>query len=286
MANAQFKDATGATKYRKATGAGTDIDPFILDNTISAIAAGDNNIGNVDLASAIPAGTNNIGDVDVLSIAAGDNNIGNVDIASIAAGDNNIGNVDLASAIPAGTNNIGDVDVLTLPGVKGSVAHDGADADAPVKVGAKAIAHGTNPTAVAAADVTDLYANRAGVLFTIGGHPNQLTLAAAYTAAQTDTAIITAAGGAKIVVTGIEVTADKANTVDVGFYIGFHATTTPTTTGVVAAHPGLAAGSGLVKGNGGGILGVGGDGDDLRITSEVPTTGSIRVVVTYFTIES
>ena len=53
--------------------------------------------------------------VDV--IAAGDNNIGNVDVASIAAGDNNIGNVDVVTlpALPAGTNNIGDVDVLSLP---------------------------------------------------------------------------------------------------------------------------------------------------------------------------
>jgi hypothetical protein len=64
----------------------------------------------------LAAGTNNIGDVDVLSIAAGDNNIGNVDIASIAAGDNNIGNVDVVSlpALAAGTNNIGDVDVLSV----------------------------------------------------------------------------------------------------------------------------------------------------------------------------
>jgi len=49
------------------------------------------------------------------ALPAGNNNIGDVDVASIAAGDNNIGNVDLASSIPAGTNNIGDVDVLTLP---------------------------------------------------------------------------------------------------------------------------------------------------------------------------
>jgi hypothetical protein len=55
--------------------------------------------------------------VDVVTLpalAAGTNNIGDVDVASIAAGDNNIGNVDLASAIPAGTNNIGDVDVLSI----------------------------------------------------------------------------------------------------------------------------------------------------------------------------
>ena len=52
---------------------------------VGSIAAGDNNIGNVDIASAIPAGTNNIGDVDVASIAAGDNNIGNVDIVTVPA---------------------------------------------------------------------------------------------------------------------------------------------------------------------------------------------------------
>jgi hypothetical protein len=73
----------------------------------------------------LAAGTNNIGDVDIASIAAGDNNIGNVDVASIAAGDNNIGNVDIASALPAGTNaigklaansgvDIGDVDVTSI----------------------------------------------------------------------------------------------------------------------------------------------------------------------------
>lgn len=37
---------------------------------VGSIAAGDNNIGNVDLASAIPAGNNNIGDVDVLTVNA------------------------------------------------------------------------------------------------------------------------------------------------------------------------------------------------------------------------
>jgi hypothetical protein len=45
------------------------------------------------------------------NLAAGTNNIGDVDILSIAAGDNNIGNVDLASAIPAGANKIGGVDL-------------------------------------------------------------------------------------------------------------------------------------------------------------------------------
>lgn len=168
----------------------------------------------------------------------------------------------------------------------GDVAHDAADSGNPVKAGAKAIAHGTNPTAVAAADRTDLYANRAGIPFVIGGHPNIVTIEAAYTAAQTDTSIVSVAGGLKIVVTQLQFTADNANTVDVGFRVGFGAANTPTTTGVVLTHPGVAAGSGVSRGDGSGILGVGADGEDLRITSEVPTTGSVRVLVSYYTIES
>lgn len=168
----------------------------------------------------------------------------------------------------------------------GDVAHDGIDSGNPLKVGAKAIAHGTNPTAVAAADRTDLYANRHGVLFTMGGHPNALTLRANYDAAQTDTAIVTVGAGAKIAVTRLTVCADNANTADVSVVIGFAAANTPTTTGVVGAHPGIDAGSGFTFGNGGGILGVGADGEDLRITSSAPTDGSIDVIVTYFTIES
>ena len=73
---------------------------------------------------------------------------------------------------------------------------------------------------------------------------------------------------------------------DVSVLIGFAAATTPTGTGVVLSHPGIAAGSGVVEGSGAGMLGVGADGEDLRITSEVPTTGSIDVVVSYYTIES
>ena len=45
---------------------------------------------DVNVATAIPAGNNNIGDVDVASIAAGDNNIGNVDIVSLPASTNTL----------------------------------------------------------------------------------------------------------------------------------------------------------------------------------------------------
>lgn len=169
--------------------------------------------------------------------------------------------------------------------VAGNVAHDAVDAGGPVKVGARAVAVGASPAAVAAGDRTDLIANRHGVPYVMGGHPNIVSLEAAYTAATTNEPIITVGAGVRIVVTQIQVTADNANTVDVGVRIGFGATTTPTTTGVVLSHPGIAPGSGVSRGDGSGILGIGADGEDLRITSEVPTTGSIRVVVSYYTLE-
>lgn len=137
-ANADASVAAGAAgsisaKLRRATQGLEDLKTGVVlaagtnnigDVDVLSIAAGDNNIGNVDVVTlpALPAGTNNIGDVDVLTlpaIPAGTNNIGDVDVLSIAAGDNNIGNVDVVTlpALVAGTANIGDVDVLTLPAI-------------------------------------------------------------------------------------------------------------------------------------------------------------------------
>ena len=115
------------------------------------------------------------------------------------------------------------------------------------------------------------------------GYPASIvTLEVAYTAAQTDAAIVTVGSTDLIVVTQIQALTDEATTVGVGFRVGFGATTTPTTTGVVLTHPGLVPGSGVSRGDGGGVLGAGVDGEDLRITSEVPTGGSLRVLVTYY----
>lgn len=169
----------------------------------------------------------------------------------------------------------------------GGIAHDGADSadNKPVKAGSVAVAHGSNPTAVAAADVVNSIANRHGIPFVIGGHPNIITLEVAYTSAQTNAAIITVSAGTKIVVTSLLTRCDNANTNDTGLRVGFAAATTPTTTGVVDSHPGVAKGSGMTTGSGSGIQGIGADGEDLRITSEDPG-GSVRVVVKYHTIES
>jgi hypothetical protein len=48
----------------------------------------------------------------------------------------------------------------------------------------------------------------------------------------------------------------------------------------------MVPGSGFQRGDGSGILGVGGDGEELRITCEVPTGGTLGVSVSYYTIES
>lgn len=168
--------------------------------------------------------------------------------------------------------------------VSGDVAHDSPDAGEPVKVGYKAINHGTNPASVGANDRTDGYANRAGIPWVIGGHPNIVTLRANYTTSQSSTAIISGTASTRIVVTRCTATVDNACSADVQVRIGFAASVTPTTTGVVLSHPGIAAGSGVVEGNGAGILGVGAAADALLITSEEPTGGSLDVVVSYYTI--
>jgi hypothetical protein len=169
----------------------------------------------------------------------------------------------------------------------GTVAHDAVDSGNPVKVGARAVTHGANPTAVAAGDRVDQIANRAGVPFHIGGHPNILSLRLQFTAAQTNTAIITAAAGNKIIVTSFQVTLDNASTVFPSVRIGFGVTTTPTTTGVIGAHGGVPAGGGFGRGDGSGIIGMGADDEDLRITTVGAATGNgMEVVVTYYTIES
>lgn len=179
--------------------------------------------------------------------------------------------------IPSGTHNVG-----------GTIAHDSTDSGNPVKVGQKAIAHGTNPTAVTATDRTDWYANRAGVPFVIGGHPNIISYSQNFTAAQTDAALLTISTGLKIVVTRVTVTTDNANSVNVSVRIGFGTSTVPAygNNGIVAGHPGIPPGGGFTIGDGSGILAVGADDQDLRITCGVPTSGSITVTISYYTIES
>lgn len=187
----------------------------------------------------------------------------------------------------------GRLHVVASSGVAGDVAHDGVDSGGPVKVGAVAIAHGTNPTAVAAADRTNLYANRAGVPFVIGGHPNVITrshIVADSDNAQTDAALVTVSSGTKIVVTRLTVICDNANTGDCRVAIGFGTANVPTNTltGVngLLVDGSFDGGAGVTIGDGSGIIGVGADNEDLRLTCSDPAGGNIRISYSYYTIES
>jgi len=174
--------------------------------------------------------------------------------------------------------------------VGGGTAHDAVDSGNPVKVGGKALDLGATPTAVAANDRTNAAFMRNGVQFVLGGHPNILSQNVQITdadGAQTDLSLVgTIAAGTSVVVTKCSVMADKANTVDVSVRIGFGTANTPAAdaAGIILFHPGIAAGSGVVEGSGGGIIGIGASDQELRMTCEDPVTGSISVIITYFTI--
>jgi hypothetical protein len=166
--------------------------------------------------------------------------------------------------------------------VSGDVNHDGTDSGGPLKVGQKAIAFGANPTAVAAADRSNWYANRHGIPFVLGGHMNPFRLTRKDTAAQTDTVLQAVSAGQKAVITAVSVYVDHACSVDVQALVEFDDTADVR----IFEHPGIAPGSGAVEGNGGGILAAGADGQDVLWTCEVPTSGSVVVHVTGFLIES
>lgn len=155
----------------------------------------------------------------------------------------------------------------------------------------KAVAHGSNPSSIGAGAYADLAVNRHGIPFMIGGHPNIITKSSRFTTSQANTDIIGAiSAGQKIVVVGFSIGVSKATTVNVGVKLGFGATVVPADgtaiSGVLFDHEGLEPGSGAVVGNGSGILGIGADGEELRLTSDVPTTGALTVTVQYFIIES
>lgn len=130
--NTQLNSGTGgdivATKERTHDGDATKVQVVTLagvSGTEGSYTFGD--IGG-DAANGL--------DVDVTrlpAIPAGNNNIGDVDIASIAAGDNNIGNVDVVTlpALPAGTNAIGTVTAV------GAAAEDAAASGNPVLIGGR-----------------------------------------------------------------------------------------------------------------------------------------------------
>ncbi len=161
-------------------------------------------------------------------------------------------------------------------------------------VGGIAVAHGSAPDAADALDAGAFLMNRHRVQFVIGGHPNVVTYAMSLTTAVSNTVIgPTIGGGAKFVVTGITAVVDNASTVFPTIVIGFGTAntpamaTTPGTAGILLAHPACPAGGGISRGDGSGILGVGADGEEVRITTTGNAGGAgVYVTLTGYTIET
>ena len=245
----------------------------------------------VDVVAALPAGNNNIGDVDVVSSALptgastlAEQQSQTTHLATIA-GD--------TTDIEAAVEIMDDWDNIASDGasVSGDVAHDTADAGEPVKMGGKAIDIGANGTDVSANDRVNAYFLRSGQQLILGGHQNIITKnlnVSDADGAQTDTALVTVSAGTAIVVTMIQVYLDAATTATGGVQarIGFGTANTPAldAAGVIFSHSGIAAGSGSVIGNGGGIIGMGASNEDLRLTCEDPTGGNLDIIITYFTV--
>jgi hypothetical protein len=144
------------------TGAGTDtVTSFgvLLPKSGGAVAGGT----STDPIRTDPTGTTTqpVSGTVTANLAAGTNNIGDVDVLSIAAGDNNIGNVDIVTlpALVAGTANIGDVDIASGPTgasaiqLQGTAAVDAPAVGNPVRVGSSG--QSADITPVTAADAVD-----------------------------------------------------------------------------------------------------------------------------------
>lgn len=162
------------------TAANTDneVAPLLV-NAIGALKVeifdgGDSHTIDGTVTANLAAGTNNIGDVDILSIAAGDNNIGNVDIVTMP-------NVTLA----AGTN---------TNEIVGDAAHDVTAAGNPVLNGAQMETPADSAPGTRAS--TDGDANTLatidGALFVIPGGPQQWK--ARLTGSMSDTTVKAAPG--------------------------------------------------------------------------------------------
>lgn len=177
--------------------------------------------------------------------------------------------------------------------VGGGTAHDAADSGNPVKIGAVAVSGSASPTSVASGDRTRFIANQHGIPYFMAGHPNLITREYDFgTSAQTDINLAAAvvAADERVYVTRLEVLCDNANTVAVSARVGFGTANVPTASssgvsGMIASHPGIAPGSGIICGNGSGIIAVGGAGEEPRITTSAATSGNTHVVISYFLID-
>lgn len=161
--------------------------------------------------------------------------------------------------------------------------------------GGAVVAHGASPDAADAGDGGAFLMNRHRIPFVLGGHPNIKSSVYNWTGATTDDNVMAAiAGGTKYAITRITFTLDQACTVGVAARLGFGAANVPAlgaanadaVDDVLFYHPGMVPGTMHTVGDGSGILGVGGDGAELRLTAGATTGGTGGLVVSWFPIES
>jgi hypothetical protein len=194
---------------------------------------------------ALAAGTNNIGDVDVLTVPADPFGV-NADAASAtgsisaklrfiaSTGIPITGTVTIAGAVTQATASSLNAQVV------GAVAHDAADADNPIKVGARATTALHSATLVADADRTNLHAGVDGVVIT-RPHTNLegvVTGRAAITDGSSTSVIAAQGAGVKVYITSVVIANSSATDVTVDLRDGTAGT-------VIATFP-APAGGGVV----------------------------------------
>ena len=292
------------------TASATDLDIRDLSSATDSVTVAQATAGNLNatvvgtVTANLAAGTNNIGDVDVLSIAAGDNNIGNVDIVTVPAPLSTTGGGTEATAHrvtiasdSTGVLSVDDnnssltVDQATASSlnaqVVGPTAADAAITGNPVTVGARAST--ANPTSVSAdGDVVNIWANRMGAQVItmaphvgLNGSPWTLTSTSAqYTTTQTSTALVTVGATTQVVVTSIQIQAYGTTAFTCQVYFGTGAFSRGTTPAVFDGEfaPSATNKPGVVMQ--GPFMGAA--DADLRITTN--TTGSVTVTVWYYTV--
>jgi hypothetical protein len=194
------------------------------DGSATPITADANGL-EVQLGTAIPAGTNNIGDVDVLSVIPGtgatnlgkaiDTAMGATDtgVAILAKRDDALSTLTAieGDCVPLHTDSTGSLwaTLSAAAEVIGTTAHDAADANAPVKIGAKAETSMSGITLVADGDRTDIYAAEDGVLYSrpYPANPADTWDVSTSTTATTDVTLKAAgAAGVRTYITSITVT--------------------------------------------------------------------------------
>lgn len=90
-----------------------------------------------------------------------------------------------------------------------------------------------------------------------------------YTTVQTDTVVEAVDADHRYVLCGVSIASDQDTSVDCNVVVKIGAT-------VVARHPGLIGGDSFNVGDGSGVLHIGAPGEDVTISTEVPTGGSVQ----------